>query len=408
MTRYLGLLLPMAWRNLWRNPRRTLITLVVVAVGMWSILIFSVVLQAWATSTREQALRVLTGEAQIHAAHYVDDPNVSHRLPKPAGALLRALDQPDISAWTARVRVPAIIQSEYRTRATTLVGVDPRSERQISDLPSQIPQGRYLAGPDDHGIVLGVDLAARLKTRLGKRVIVMAQAADGHLAETSFTIVGLFGSTRPTEDEFIFAGRRVTQAMLGIGDDISEISFDTSDERQLPAVVDALKRAAPGADVKSWTEFSPIAYAIESFSQSYVTVWLFIMFVLMAIGIVNTQLMAVFERTREFGLLQALGMRPGLVLLQVSIESALIVGLGVASGVGLTLLSLLPFRNGLDLGFLAAGAEMYGAGSVLHPRFDAFDAIRFSLVIWGLGIVATLWPARRASHTDPVVAMTQS
>ena len=404
----LGLLVPLAWRNLWRNPRRTLITLIVVAVGMWSILIFSVMLNAWATSSREQALRVLTGEGQIHAAGYVGDPNISHRLPAPSGALLRALNGPDVAAWTARVRVPAIIQSEYRTRATTLVAVQPSAEKQISDLPSQIVEGRYLSASADGAIVIGADLAERLKTRLGKRVIVMAQAEDGHLAERSFTIAGIFASTKPTEDEFVFTGRTVAQTMLGIGSDVSEISFDAFDERRLPDIVDGLKRAAPNADIKPWTEFSPLAYAIESFSRSYILVWLLIMFVLMAIGIVNTQLMAVFERTREFGLLQALGMRPGVVLLQVSIESALLVGLGILCGVGAMALTLLPFRHGLDLGFLAEGAEMYGGGRVLYPAFDAQSAIGFSLVIWVLGIVATLWPARRASHTDPIVAMAQN
>jgi ABC-type lipoprotein release transport system permease subunit len=247
----------------------------------------------------------------------------------------------------------------------------------------------------------------RLKTRLGKRIIVMAQAADGHLAEASFSIVGLFDATRPAEDEYVFTGLSTAQSLLGINGDISEISFNPAPEEPLDQIVDGLRRVAPSLDVEPWTLFAPLAYTMETFSQSYIAIWLMVMFTLMAIGIVNTQLMAVFERTREFGLLQALGMRPRLILLQVTLESALLVGAGVVAGVGLTLVALVPIRNGLDLGFLAAGAEMYGAGRVLHPMFDALDAARFCLIVWLLGIAASFWPARTASRSDPVAAMGQ-
>jgi ABC-type lipoprotein release transport system permease subunit len=407
MMKNLGLLIPLAWRNLWRNPRRTLITLLVVAIGIWSILMFGVLLDAFAANTRQQALRVLTGEGQIHAAGYVDDPNVAHRMRPPQGKLLQALSGALVQAWTARVRVPAVIQSEYRTRAVTLTGVSPASERKISDLPNSISSGRYLANDSDGGIVLGRDLVSRLKTRLGKRVIVMAQANDGHLAERSFTIVGIVETTQPIEDEFVFTGRRTAQDLLGIEDDISEISFDGTREDALNGLVASLRHAAPGLDIKSWLEFSPIAYALESVSQTYITVWLLIMFVLMAIGIVNTQLMAVFERTREFGLMQALGMRPGTVVLQVTIESALLVGLGILCGDALTMMSLLPFHNGLDLGFLAPAVEKYGMGRYLYPQLDPALVLQSGLTVWVLAIIAALWPARRASRTAPVVAMAQ-
>jgi ABC-type lipoprotein release transport system permease subunit len=402
------LLLPMAWRNLWRNPRRTIITLLVVTVGVWSILIFDVMLQAWATSSREANLRLLTGEGQIHASGYLDDPNVTLRMPPPDGALLANLNSPLVRAWAARVRVPAVVESEYRTRALTLLGVSPLKEREVSDLPSEIVAGRYLSSDADSGIVIGRDLADRLKTRIGKRVVVMAQAADGHLAEASYTIVGLFDGSVPAQNQFAFTGLRAAQSFLGIGADISEISFDGTKAAALNDVVIELRRAAPSRDIEPWTVLVPLAHMMEKFSQSYVVIWLMIMFVLMAIGIVNTQLTAVYERTREFGLLQALGMRPRLILLQVTLESAILIGIGVIAGVVLMLVTLAPFGNGLDLGFLAAGSEMYGAGRILHPRLDPGDAVRFSLAVWVLGIGAALWPARTAANTSPVTAMSQA
>jgi ABC-type lipoprotein release transport system permease subunit len=402
-----ALLGPIAWRNLWRNPRRTWITLAVVAIGVWSILTFDVLLKAMADSSRQQSLRLLTGEGQIHAQGYLDDPDVSRRLPRPSGALLVALNASSVSGWAPRLRVPAVIQSEYRTRSITLVGVAPGREPRVSDVPAQIASGRYLTGDADPGIVLGRDLAERLKTRIGKRVIVMAQAADGHLAEAGFTIVGLYDYSQPAEDELAFAGLATTQSMLGVGNDISEISFDAPRHQSLDRTLAALKKAAPGADVQSWMTLVPLAYTIETFSQTYTAIWLMIMFVLMAIGIVNTQLMAVFERTREFGLLQALGMRPGLIALQVTLESALLIGLGVLCGIALMLLTLAPLGHGLDLGFLAAGAEFGGIGGVLHPRVDVGDIAKFSLIVWVLGIGAALWPARTAAKAEPAVAMAQ-
>lgn len=403
----LSLLAPIAWRNLWRNPRRTLITLVVVAIGVWSILTFDVMLKAFADSSRENTLRLLTGEGQVHAAGYLDDPNITHRMRRPDGALRRVLDSPRVSAWAPRVRTPAIIQSEYRTRAVTFLGVSPRRERGVSDLPAEIVAGRYLSADGDADIVIGQDLAERLKTRLGKRVIVMAQAADGSLAERSFTIVGLFGGTKAAQDEFAFTGLSTAQATLGVGEDISEISLFSARSAKLEAVIGALRQAAPGLDIQPWMSLSPLAYTIETFSQSYIAIWLVIMFVLMAIGIVNTQLMAVFERTREFGLLQALGMRPGLIVLLVTIESALLIGVGVLAGIGLMLLTVVPLLGGLDFGFLAAGMEMGGMGEVIYPKLSPADVARLSLIVWVLGIVAAMWPARTAARAHPVVAMVQ-
>jgi ABC-type lipoprotein release transport system permease subunit len=405
MTGPLPLLGPIAWRNLWRNPRRTLITVAVVAVGIWSILLFDVVLKAWVESSRQEALRLLTGEGQIHAAGYLDDPSVLRRMPVPSGALKAVLDGPEISGWAPRVRVSAIIQSEYRTRAVTLVGVSPAAERKVSDLPNQMLAGRYLLSPDAPEIVIGGDLAAKLKTRLGKRVILMAQAADGHLSEVGLPIVGLFGNTAPAQDEFVFVPIGEAQRMLGMGQDLSEIAFDAAPRPGLAGALADLKRAAPGLDVQSWMTLEPLAYTMQTFSQSYVAVWLLVMFVLMAIGIVNTQLTAVFERTREFGLLQALGMKPRLIVALVLLESAFLIGVGVAAGVALMLATLVPFAHGLDLGPLAAATEKYGAGAILYPHLDVADAVRFSLIVWALGVAVTLWPARAAAKTSPVVAM---
>lgn len=399
------LLLSLAWRSLWRNTRRTAITLLIVAVGMWSILAFTMFLDAWTRSARDAALRLLTGEGQIHAAGYQDDPGIDRRFAAPQGALARTLARASITGWAPRLRVPAVIQSEYRALGVTFLGVVPAKERIVSDLPGEIETGRYLAGADDAAVILGKHMIARLKTRVGKRVIVMSQAADGHLAEQAFVVAGAFGGADGPQDQFAFTGLKTAQTMLGADDALSEISFDVADDAALPVAIAALRRAAPALDSEPWTQFAPIAYAMDRISGTYVAIWLAIMFVLMAIGIVNAQLMAVFERTREFGLLQALGMRPRLIVLQVALESALLIGIGIGLGDASAWLTVLPLGHGIDLGVLAAGSERFGGGRVLYPHLGAADVAVDSAVVWLLGIVAALWPARRAAETDPIEAM---
>ena len=377
----LRLLLPLAWRNLWRNPRRTIITVLVVSVGLWSILTFSVLLKAWSVSSRDTTLKLMTGEGQIHATGYLDDPTVAHRMTQPAGKLENILSSSAVAAYTKRLRIAAIVQSEYKTLPMTLVGTDPARERRLSVLPDRVREGRYLDGPADTGIVLGRNLARRLK------------------------VIGLYAAPQQTEDQFAFTGLKTAQAFTGIGTDITEIAFVTPDSQDIADVIARMKASSPGRDIQSWKTLAPLSYAVSTFFNEFILMWLWIMFALMAIGIVNTQLMAVFERIREFGLLQALGMRPRLVLMEVTLESAMLIGVGVGLGIAMSVLSVQAFPNGIDLGFLGRGAELVGAGHILYPKVDAGDFALYSLIVWTLGVVATLWPARRASRVSPVEAM---
>ncbi len=405
MTGTIRLLLPLSWRNLWRNPRRTVITVLVVGVGLWSILIFAVLLNAWSRSSRDTTVSLMTGEAEIHAKGYLDDPTAAHRLRMPSGRLAQILGSRQTAAWSPRVRVSAIVQSEYKTLPITFVGVSPTRERMISDLPRDIVAGHYLSGPNDQGIVLGQDLVRRLKTAIGRRVVIMAQDATGQLRERAFQVIGIYRASQTAEDEFTFTGIHVAQALVRAGSDVSEIALDARTRNELPRLITALKAAAPDLDIQSWETLAPLAYAVSTFFNSFILLWLWVMFALMAIGIVNSQLMAVIERVHEFGLLQALGMQPRLILCEVAIESVLLIGVGVIVGIAAAIVSVAAFPNGIDLGFLGRGAELVGAGRILHPKLAMGDLVLYSGIVWIAGVVATLWPARRAAKVSPVEAM---
>lgn len=398
-------LAPVAWRNVWRNPRRTVITLIVVSVGLWSILFFNSLLHGWIQSSKDSALKLLMGEGQVHAVGYMDDPNIDNLMHPPTGALLDALNSDTVEDWTSRIIVPGVVQSEYKTLPVNFVGVVPEAEARVSTIPGDVVQGRYLNSADDDGIILGLHMVERLKTDLGRRVIVMSQNTDGTMSEWSFDVVGIFDSDQGVEDFNIFTGLGVAQEFLMLEDEIAQVVVTLPDEAELNPSIQVLKDAAPELDVRSWKELNLFLAMTDDFMGIFIFVWLAIVFSMMAIGIVNTQLMAVFERTQEFGLLRALGMKPRRVLLMVTIESAILVGAGSLAGIVLTVLTIWGLQGGIDLTAYARAMEMVQAGSIIYLDYHPDGMVLYSIIIWILGILVALWPARRASKCSPQEAM---
>jgi ABC-type lipoprotein release transport system permease subunit len=408
MMRVLAILFPFAWRNLWRNQRRTFITLAVVAVGVWSILAFNAVVRAWSDSALIGSLRNMTADAQIHAPGYRDNPEIQHSFPIPTGRLAGVLSSKRISAWAARVRTPAIIQSEYRTLPVTLVGMDPQQEVGVSFIADARIQGRMLENSADDGVLLGRHLADHLETRVGKRIVIMANDARGKLQERGARVIGIYAAEPRMEDAYLFTGLQPAQQFLRADGLLSEIALMTPTQQQLAGVLRQLRQAAPQLDIADWAELQPMTKGIHDITEGFIYVWLLVMFVLIAIGVVNTQLMAVFERTREFGLLQALGFRPGWVVLEVVLEAVQIIGFGVFLGAVSAYLTVQAMQGGISLGGLSAGADFLGIERILYPRLDGSEFFITICVIWGLGVATAVWPARRAARFNAIDAMRAS
>ncbi|HVT11133.1 MAG TPA: FtsX-like permease family protein [Fimbriimonadaceae bacterium] len=401
MMRVWATLLALAWRNVWRNRHRTLITLAVVGGGLYSVLVLASLMDAWARSSEETTMIWVTASGQIHAKGYRDNPVAANGMAEPDSRLLSQLESPEVRAWAPRIRVQCIVQSEYRSLPANLWGVEPSREEAISAIPRHIADGRYLEGPDDDGIVLGKRLASRLKTRVGKRVIVLAQAADGSLAQRGYRVVGLFAGNLEVEDSEVETGLAVARRTLHLEGRISEIGYALQAGANLGSVTAGLQSAAPGLEVEPWTKLAPMAVAMGELANGFVWVWLCLTFIFIAIGILNTQLMSVYERLREFGLLLAIGMRPARLVLEVGLEAALLVGIGVAGGLAAAVGTVALFGRGVDLTILAQGAEYLGAGHVLYPSVNLREFLEVAFIVWFLGVAVALIPARRAAKTDP-------
>lgn len=406
----LATLLRLAWRNLWRNYRRTLIMLLAIAVGVWAMIAMSAFLRGMTDQMVRSGLNTLPGEVQIHQSNYRADPSVVNSMPPPDGDLLDALNQPPITAWTSRVRVPAMVSSEYDSRGVILLGVDPEGETAIGALPDTIVEGRFLSDADDRGVVLGQRLVERLDTALGKRVVLMSQDPDNNVADRGARVVGIYRARlRSTEDTLVYAARNPTQSMLKLGSAVSEVAVIGGDYRHSESLVPPLAAAVTNMQVvQSWQQLDPYLGSMLKVQDGFTLIFMVVIFLALSFGLVNTLVMAVFERMREIGLMQALGMRPGLILLQVLIESVLLLSLGLIVGNVAAWLTIKPLESGIDISAVADGMEMMAMGTTLYPALDGRDMLTSTAIVVGLGILASLLPAWRAARLDPIRALAKT
>jgi ABC-type lipoprotein release transport system permease subunit len=405
---HLPLLTTLAWRNLWRHKRRTLVILFALMLGVWSMIVMAALIRGSMEQHIKKEIFNLTGHVQIHGPGYRDDPAVERGFVPPP-ALLQALARPPVVAASARVRVPAVISSERESAGVVLVGIDPQRERGVSFIGDAVTDGRTLASPDDPGLLLGRKLAERLETALGRRVVLMSQDAHNRIADRGFRVVGIFDADpQAMETGYVFIGLDVAQAMLKTGNRVSEISAMTPDRNRLEALLASLRAVSPELDVAGWTEVQPLLVLTEKVNNVVLLIWFAVVFAAMAFGLINTLLMAVFERTREFGLFQALGMPPRFILGQVLVESLILLVIGLMLGNLAAWASVTGLKGGIDLSAFAQGLELVGVSPVIYPALAANDIAVANVIVVTLGVLASLYPAWRASRYVPVEAITRT
>jgi ABC-type lipoprotein release transport system permease subunit len=401
----------MAWRNLWRNHRRSLIMLSAIALGVWGMIWMTALMRGMVDQMIDNSIKTLSGHIQIHAAGYLDDPSVEHLIPpvNESPALQALLDSNDVTAWSQRIRVPAVIRSEREVYAVTLVGIDPARERGLSFIEESVSDGVYITSVDDKRLLVGRKLLDRLETKLNRRVVMMSQDPDNNIAERGFRIGGIFDTDpQATETSYVFGGLETVRKMLNLGTGISEISLLGHDYRQLDELKKKTQSAAmENADVKTWAEQDPYMGTMLNVMDGFILIWFAIIFLALSFGLVNTLLMAVFERTREIGLVQALGMKSSNILFMVLIESIIMLMIGLAAGNLLSWLTILPVQDGIDISGVADGLEWAGMSSTLLPALLARDVLTANAVVLVLGIFASLVPAWRASRKVPIEAITR-
>ena len=284
-----------------------------ISVGAWAMIFMTALTQGMVTEMIRDGISALPGHVQIHHPDFGDDPNITNLVPQPDSEIVETFDEAGFIGWSSRVKVPAVITSERESRGVTLLGVDPDRERGMTFVNYDEVEGRFLESIDDRGVVIGRKLANTLDTEVGKRIVLMSQDPDNDVADRGFRVVGLFSANvEAFEEAYVFAGKQTIQKMLGVGDHVTEIVVLADNYRNVEDEFErARELAGDGVKVQRWYEVDTYLGTMLSVMDGFVMVWVIVIFLALSFGLVNTLVMAVFERVREIGLMLALGMKTG-------------------------------------------------------------------------------------------------
>ena len=399
----LPLLLQLSWRNLWRHRRRNAILLAAIAVAVAGVVLLNAMLRGMQADMRDSIIDNLTGHVKVLQPGYLDDPSIERGFEVATG-WNDALPQDAVAGWALRVRVPAVVMSERETRGVQLVGVDPAQES-ISFLGGVTVDGEGLAGRDDRRILIGAALAEQLETAVGRRLVLLTQGADGRNREAGYRIAGIYrAEVGGLEKVFVFTGADTLQGMLDTTA-VTEVSVRLADEAQENSVVDRLVTAFAGLDVRTWRQLEPQAAQMVEFADAAVFIYFVVIMGALVFGLVNTLVTAVMERVRELGMLRTLGMRPYAVVAQVTLESMLVMSLGIVLGLALAFGVFALVADGIDLTAFDDSLAAFGLRPIFVPVLRGEDVALVVGMSLMLGLLASFYPARRAVRVTPLEAL---
>jgi putative ABC transport system permease protein len=394
-----------AWRNLWRSKRRTWLTSGGIAFAIW-MLVFSISAQNGTFSLMiDNGARLFSGHIQLQHPDYLDDPRLEHSLRNVGALMRRVAENPEVLFASARAQSFALTSVGERSFGAQILGVEAEKELAWSTLPGMQREGRYLQGPGE--AFIGSVLARNLGISIGEELVMLGTSRQGGVAAHVAQVVGTFTTGQAEID------RSVVQIPLDdfragweLSPDEAHTIIVIADDVGTSAAL-ARKLGGPGWVSLDWTELMPEAE--QMIEMKYVGVQLFfaVITVIVTFSVVNTFMMMVFERTPEFGMLMAIGMRPGAIVRELMVEAFWLCLLGVLLGAGISFL-MIALLGEVGIPLPVDAAELIASYNIpdrIYPAFDLQSVLTGAAVMFVGTQLAALVPAWRICHMKPVDAI---
>jgi len=402
------MLLKISWRNVWRNPRRSLVMIAAVMVGIWagvfvSSLTLGIMEQRFRTSIEQHISHI-----QIQNPEFLKENNVVHYISEWNDLNLKLENDPAIKAFSGRTKVSGMLATSNLTTSINLIGIDTNNEHQTTGLANNIMDGSFFAGNEQNPILIGKKLADKTKSQIGSRVVITFQNLEGELTSALFRVAGIYQTSNTMYDEVsAYALQSDISEFLQAEAVINQVAILCHDVNIVDTVVSNYKSYFPDLTVRPWNEISPELSFMQEMTSVMLTVILIIILFALAFGLLNTILMSVYERIRELGMLMAVGMNKKKVFVMILFETTYITMIGTLVGMVFGMMTIVLFKKtGID--FSSVGGDSlnaFGFDTVVYPTVDASYFVLITFLSAITAILTAIYPALKALRLNPAEAV---
>ncbi len=402
------MILAVAWRNIWRSKTRSLVILIAICLGLASGIFYMAFYKGMVDQRINTAIKTEASHIQIHHKNYLDNPDKKFLIENTDSVLEVIHSVPGVKAVSSRSIINTMIQSPTTGSGVKVTGIIPEDEKQVTNLYSKLIEGSYFEEGKRNPIVIGKKLADKLKVKLKSKVVITFQDMDGNMTGGAFKIEGIFETANTTFDEnCVFVRKTDLSRVMAMNPNSShEIAVLLENNEDLQPVNPTLQSKFPELDVKTWREIMPEVSLVEKSFGLTMVIFIGIILLALLFGIINTMLMAVLERTKELGMLMAIGMNKFRVFMMILLETVMLSLFGGICGILLGwILNLYYGAKGIDLGTWSTAYKSMGFDTLVYTKLSLSISMEIAVMVIITGILASIYPAIKALKLKPAEAI---
>ncbi|OGH97505.1 MAG: hypothetical protein A2X42_01195 [Candidatus Margulisbacteria bacterium GWF2_38_17] len=403
-------LLTIALRNLWRRKVRTLIVISTITIGLWGLIVIFSLSRGIIEQMVENAIFLDVGQISIQHNKFLTQKLLEFHLPDSIYGVVNKIRQlGNVKAVSMRLQVQGLVSSTVSSAGIVLSGIDPGREKQVTIVSNYIQSGQYLQEKDQNKILLSQKLAEKLGVTLGDKVVFMAQGANGDIVGSAYRIGGIYSTDMPEFDQGnAFVLLKPLQELLQTRT-ITEVAIVLHDEAQLSTTKRKIAELVPKTElvrVYDWKERFPILVRYQEIFAASMWIYYIIIFLAVAMAILNIFFAVVYERIREYGILKSIGTSEGFIFFLIITEAAFIGIFSLISGIAIAYLTIrVLMYSGIDLSVFSGGLKEFGLPVKIYPKLGVLDFFVPVVVTMVTCILSAVYPAWRASRLKPAEAM---